>query len=205
MAATRRARQEPLLSDQVSQREIAIILRELQPTLRLPGDVVEFGCYVGTTSVFLARELAASSPHQQLYVYDSFAGLPPKTAPDASPAGLQYTPGELAATKRPFMANMNRAGVPMPVITKAWFRDIQPGQLPARISFAFLDGDYYQSIMDSLRLVWPRLTPGARVVVDDYASEALPGAACAVDEWLRQHPARLQVEQSLAILRLPTA
>ena len=58
--------------------------------------------------------------------------------------------------------------------------------------------------MDSLRLVWPRLTPGARVVVDDYASEALPGAARAVDEWLRQHPARLQVEQSLAILRLPT-
>ena len=190
MAATRRARQEPLLSDQVSQREIAIILRELQPTLRLPGDVVEFGCYVGTTSVFLARELAARSPHKQLYVYDSFAGLPPKTAP--------------AATKRQFMANMARAGVPMPVITKAWFRDIQPGQLPARISFAFLDGDYYQSIMDSLRLVWPRLTPGARVVVDDYASEALPGAARAVDEWLRQHPAHLQVEQSLAILRLPT-
>ena len=36
---------------------------------------------------------------------------------------------------------------------------------------------------------------------DDYANEALPGAAKAVDEWLHTHPAKLRVEHSLAIIR----
>ena len=46
-----------LLSDQVDEREIKVILRELEKTRAFFGDVVEFGCYVGTTSVFLAKTL----------------------------------------------------------------------------------------------------------------------------------------------------
>ena len=72
--------------------------------------------------------------------------------------------------------------------------------MPEQIAFAFLDGDYYASIRDSLALVWPRLTPGAVIIVDDYANEKLPGAARAVDEWLATHPAQLRVQASLAIL-----
>ena len=67
--------------------------------------------------------------------------------------------------------------------------------------FAFLDGDYYQSIMDSLRLVTPKLTPDAVLVVDDYVNEALPGAARAADAWLQAHPGcRCRVEASLAVM-----
>jgi hypothetical protein len=42
-----------LLSDQIDEHELRIILRELAHTLEkdVVGDVVEFGCYVGTTSV----------------------------------------------------------------------------------------------------------------------------------------------------------
>lgn len=46
-----------LLSDQVSESEIKVILRELSKTRAVLGDVVEFGCYVGTTSVFIAGEI----------------------------------------------------------------------------------------------------------------------------------------------------
>ena len=68
--------------------------------------------------------------------------------------------------------------------------------------FAFLDGDYYQSIRDSLQLIAPKLTSHAIIVVDDYANEALPGAARATDEWLRGRRYQLRVESSLAIVRL---
>ena len=46
-----------LLSEQVDEKEIAVILRELSKTKEISGDVVEFGCFVGTTSVFLAKEI----------------------------------------------------------------------------------------------------------------------------------------------------
>lgn len=191
-----------LLSDQVSAAEVAVILRELTKTDTVPGDVVEFGCYVGTTSIFLARHLA-SLPNKRLHVYDSFAGLPHKTSHDESPAGTQFVTGELAATKKQFINNLRKASVPLPRITKAWFNQLTADDIPPRISFAFLDGDYYYSIRDPLKLIWPRLSPGAIVVVDDYANEALPGAARAVDEWLCAHVATLRCEASLAILQIP--
>lgn len=190
-----------LLSDQVSAAEVAVIVRELVKTDPIPGDVVEFGCYVGTTSVYLAQHLV-DVPDKRLHVYDSFAGLPPKTSHDESPAGTQFVAGELAATKKQFIANFRKAGVPLPRITKAWFTELTPDDVPSQISFAFLDGDYYHSIRDPLKLIWPRLSPGAIVVVDDYVNEALPGAARAVDEWLQTHPATLRCEASLAILQI---
>lgn len=190
-----------LLSDQVSKQEVRVVLRELTRVKHIPGDVVEFGCYVGTTSVHLADALRDTG--KQLYLYDSFAGLPDKRTEDVSPAGEQFKAGELLATKKELIRNLRQANVPMPTITKGWFRDITPEQVPPQISFAFLDGDYYDSILDPLRLIWPRLTPGAVIVVDDYANEALPGAARAVDDWRRTHAfAQFHVEASLGIMRL---
>ncbi len=189
-----------LLSDQIDERELAIILRELEKVLGVgtPGDVVEFGCYVGTTSVPLGKRLMGTD--KKLYVYDSFEGLPEKTSEDESPTGTQFVAGELLASKKQLIKNFKQANVPLPVITKGWFSDVTPAQTPARIAFAYLDGDYYRSVLDPLKLIWDRLTPGAIILVDDYANEALPGAAKAVDDWLRTHPAKLRVEHSLAII-----
>lgn len=192
-----------LLSDQVNKREVEVILRELTRTIdrNIVGDVVEFGCYEGTTSVHLALFLRSTG--KQLYLYDSFEGLPEKTMFDESPAGMQFKTGELKATKKQLVKNLKQLNVPMPRITKGWFSDLSIDAIPDAISFAFLDGDYYESIMDPLRLVWSRLSPGAIVVVDDYANEALPGAAKAVDQWLRTHDGTLRVEASLGIIQLP--
>ena len=190
-----------LLSDQIDERELTIILRELTSVLKsdAEGDVVEFGCYVGTTSVPMAKLLQTTQ--RTLYVYDSFEGLPEKTSEDKSPAGEQFVAGELSASKKVFIKNFKQAGVPLPVITKGWFSDVTEDQVPDKIAFAFLDGDYYRSVLDPLKLIWPRLAPGAVIIVDDYANEALPGAAKATDEWLLTHPAKLRVEHSLAIIK----
>lgn len=192
-----------LLSDQVDEREVRVVLRELERVLaaQVSGDVTEFGCYVGTTSVHLAERVKDTG--RTLWLYDSFEGLPPKTSEDSSPAGEQFVTGELLATKKQLITNLKQARVPMPKITKGWFSDLTDSQVPPRVAFAFLDGDYYHSVKDPLKLIWPRLSPGSIVVVDDYANEALPGAARAVDEWLQGHQATIKVEHSLAILQLP--
>jgi O-methyltransferase len=189
-----------LLSDQVDEREVRVILRELESVLtnNVAGDVVEFGCYVGTTSVFLADRLKTIG--RQLYLYDSFEGLPPKSHEDESPAGMQFVTGELLATKKQLIRNLKQANVPMPVIKKGWFSELSEADVPEKIAFAFLDGDYYHSVRDPLKLIWPFLAPSATIIVDDYANEALPGAAKAVDEWLKTHAGRLAVEHSLAII-----
>lgn len=191
----------PIVSGQVDRAELAVILRELQKVLAagIPGDVVELGCYVGTTSLFLQRLLKDTG--KVLHVYDSFAGLPPKTAPDASPAGEQFKAGELLATKAQFIKHFKQAGLPLPVIHKQWFEQLTPQDTPERICFAFLDGDFYTSILASLRLVWPKLVAGSVVLIDDYNAEALPGVAQAVREWSRNHRFAIQTEASLAIIR----
>ncbi len=190
-----------LLSDQIDERGLTIILRELEKTIShdVNGDVVEFGCYVGTTSVPIGQRLM--STNKKLYVYDSFAGLPEKTSEDQSPAGTQFVAGELFASKKQLIKNFTQAHVSLPVITKGWFSELTPDQVPSEISFAYLDGDYYHSVLDPLKLIWPKLSPGAIILVDDYANEALPGAAKAVNDWLKSHPAKLRVEHSLAIIQ----
>ena len=188
-------------NDQFGARELAVLLRELRTVIDtlVIGDVVELGCYKGLTSLEMQRTLMGI---KKLYLYDSFAGLPPKVAQDQSPAGIQFKEGELPASKQDVINLFKKSGLPMPSIKKAWFSDLTCQDLPEHIALAFLDGDFYQSITDSLKLIWPKLSKGAVVLVDDYQNAALPGVQKAVDEWLKIHPARLRVEASLAVIKV---
>lgn len=189
-------------NDQFNRHELSILLRELEYVLKasVPGDVVELGCYKGATSVELQKLIGNFAPEKRLYLYDSFAGLPFKTVQDMSPAGEQFRAGELPAIKREVLVKFRQAALPSPVVKKAWFSDLSSSDMPANITFAFLDGDFYESIKDSLKLIWPNLSNGSVVVVDDYQNESLPGVQKSVDEWLKTHTAKLKVEASLAII-----
>ena len=136
----------------------------------------------------------------EFHVYDSFAGLPPKTREDQSVAGDQFVTGELHASRKGFVDNFKKAGLRLPIIHKGWFSDLVADDIPSSVSFAFFDGDYYESIADSFRVVAPKLTSSATIVVDDYASEALPGAAKATNEWSRAQGQSVRVQASLGII-----
>lgn len=189
----------PLISDQVNKDQVRVILGELQKVLSTgpDGAVVEFGCYIGTTSLFIRRLLDAHAGNnpaatREFHVYDSFEGLPPKTAPDQSRAGDQFQAGELAVSKKQLLQQFQKAALRPPIIHKGWFGNLAPADVPDQIAFAFLDGDFYESIRDSLKLVLPRMQPGGTLVIDDYAREALPGAARAVHELLPNASVRTQ-------------
>ena len=80
-------------SDQVSRSELAIILSELARVLgrQVAGAVVELGCYRGATSLMMAQLMVELAPTKQLYLYDSFAGLPSKTEYDRSVLGTTFS------------------------------------------------------------------------------------------------------------------
>lgn len=67
--------------------------------------------------------------------------------------------------------------------------------------FCIFGWRFYDSIWDSLVCVWPLLSDGAVLVVDDYGNMALPGASKAIDEWLKTYKATIRIESSLAIIR----
>ena len=193
----------PIISDQVDAKELGVLLRELEKVLQsgAAGNIVEFGCYVGTTSLFIRRLLDAYDFAGEFHVYDSFAGLPEKTQADASTAGEQFKAGELLAPRKTFVQNFKKAGLKPPIVHKGWFADFIPDDVPESIIFAFFDGDFYESIADSFRVCDGKFQETATIIVDDYTNEALPGAARAVDAWLKRNPARVTVESSLAIIR----
>ena len=187
---------------QVTKKETEIILETVKKTLMVEGDIVEFGCYRGDTSVLIEQLLERENSKKTLWLYDSFEGLPPKTSEDASVAGDQFQAGELLVTKREVIEKFKRSGLKLPKIKKGFFENLDPAlDVPAEISFAFLDGDLYTSIKTSLRLVENRIKKDGIIIVHDYNNPELPGSSRAVDEWLKTHPKKtLEVKETLAII-----
>lgn len=205
---------------QVTARETEILLQELTKTLthNIPGDVVEFGCYKADTSVLYQKLLesmghggafqpenqAAQASQKTLWLYDSFEGLPAKTREDNSAAGDAFQAGELLVTKREVIEKFKKMGLRLPKIKKAFFDDLDIiYDIPEKISYAFLDGDLYQSIKTSLRLVTDKMSQGGVIIVHDYNNPELPGSARAVDEWLKSHQVKVasfRVAETLAII-----
>ncbi len=177
-------KRHPIVSDQVDAEDVRVVLTELGNVLEkeVPGDIVEFGCYIGTTSLFIRRLLAQRNEPKTFHVYDSFEGLPQKSREDLSPSGASFQAGKLAASKKQFIREFQKAGLQLPIIHKSWFNELTTADVPAPIAFAFLDGDFYESIKSSLKLVLPRMSQGGTIIIDDYAHEALPGVAKAVSE-----------------------
>ncbi|MBR2795645.1 class I SAM-dependent methyltransferase [Candidatus Saccharibacteria bacterium] len=191
----------PWKNDQVSEAETERIIDLAKKCLEVNGDFVELGCYKGDTSLLLEDVLRDSG--KKLWIYDSFEGLPEKGVEDESELGRDFQKGVLGVTKREVKERFLRAGLPVPVIKKAWFSELKDDDLPKEIVFAFLDGDLYESIKDSLRLVGDRVVPGGVILVHDYNNPALPGVARAVDEWMRGRTWVKQegVTESLVVIR----
>ncbi len=202
-----RFRGHPIISDQVTREGLEIICRELERTLDrgVEGAVTEFGCYAGTTSLFIRRILDErdESATRPFHVYDSFEGLPPKTTQDNNAAGVDFTAGKLSVSKKEFIGEFKSAGLNLPVIHKGWFAQLDQKDVPKPIAVAFLDGDFYGSIISSLRLVWPNMSKGGIILVDDYQRETLPGVERAVRDFLQGKTIkRLHARTNIAIIEL---
>ena len=184
---------------QVSKEETEIILELVDKCLSFDGDIVEFGCYKGDTSLLISRLLKNRRSDKRFWIYDSFAGLPPKSTEDQSVAGEQFQEGSLFVSKKQVINRFKQAGLKIPIVKKGFFEELNESvDVPEKICFGFLDGDLYQSIKTSLKLCDGKVVPGGIIIVHDYNNPELPGVAKAVDEYKK---ARLNVIKSLAILQ----
>jgi len=161
------------------------------------GDLVEVGCHNGQSCVLLRKVIDYYDSSRALHAYDSFQGLPERRAEDRD-SYSGFAKGGLRASQERLLDNFRSLGLKPPEIHAGWFKDTLPTQLPDRICFAHLDGDFYDSILTSLEHVYPRLSKGAVCLIDDYCDPAvnkgwskLPGVKRACDEFLADKPERV--------------
>ena len=153
----------------------------------IEGDVVEFGCYVGESSKYLMKTLVETNSNKKLFVYDSFEGLPELSKWEENTG---WTPGTLKTTEEVLISNFTKNNLPIPFIHKDWFKNIPHYKIPQKISFAFLDGDFYDSIYDSLEKIYDKVSEGGHILFHDYERYDLPGVRAAIEDFLRlkRHP-----------------
>jgi O-methyltransferase len=153
---------------------------------RISGDLIETGVWRGGASIFMRGILKAFGVvDRKVWVADSFEGLPP---PDAKlypqDSGFElYQYADLAVSVEEVRRNFERYGLLDERVNfvKGWFRDTLPVVPIERLALMRLDGDMYESTMDALVHLYPKLQVGGFVIIDDYNLIA----ACnqAVDEF----------------------
>jgi O-methyltransferase len=136
------------------------------------GDWIETGVWRGGAVIFMRGILKAYGvTDRTVWVADSFEGLPPGDPvkyPKESPAPF-HVHADLAVSLEQVQRNFARYGLLDGQVRflKGWFRDTLPSAPIRKLAILRLDGDLYESTMDALTL-YPRLSPGGFVIVDDY-------------------------------------
>lgn len=162
--------------------QVEVILKELEQVIKnqVTGEVVELGCHAGLTSVYIKRLLNELNSDRQFHAYDSFCGLPTKVDQDQAigEKADKFQEGyfDLKGTWQ-IEQRFKSANLGLPILHEGWFVD---QEYPENISFGFLDGDFYDSIRDSLIKVWPRLSIGGVICIHDYKWDQLPGVEKAI-------------------------
>jgi O-methyltransferase len=161
----------------VIQLEYVLALLDLVLKQNIAGDVVEFGCYVGESAKQITRMLNIYQSNKLFYVYDSFEGLP-------KPKHYEYWhEGALKTNENILRNNFIDNQLELPIIYKSWFKDVPEDRLPNQVCFAFLDGDLYESIYDSLEKIYDKLSYGAIICFHDYDRSDCPGVKLAIDNF----------------------
>jgi len=163
----------------------------------VPGDLIEAGTWRGGAAIMMRGVLEAHAIiDRTVWVADSFQGLPepnaekyPADAPD-----LNYTADELAIPLDEVRANFERYGLldERVKFLEGWFRDTLPGLRDRSWAVVRLDGDLYESTMDGLENLYPQLSPGGFLIVDDYG---FPNCREAIEDYRREHGISEEITQ----------
>ncbi len=156
----------------------------------VPGDLIETGVWRGGTTIMMRAVLAAHGvTDRKVWVADSFAGLPPPD-PEAYPADEGdelHTHSYLAVPQGEVRRNFKRLGLLDEQVRflPGWFKDTLPALSRRRFAVVRLDGDMYESTIVALEHLYPRLSPGGYLIVDDYG--AIRACRQAVEDYRSAH------------------
>jgi hypothetical protein len=150
---------------------------------RIAGDLIECGVWRGGACIFMAGYLRAfGMESRRVFVADSFDGLPvPTMAQDMKLDLSKNVYPELAVSLETVRENFTAYGLDGPnvIYLKGWFKNTLPTAPIRKIAILRLDGDLYESTMDTLAALYDKVVPGGIVIIDDYNGLAMCRAAVA--------------------------
>ena len=156
----------------------------------VPGDLIETGVWRGGASIFMRGALKAyGDTTRKVWVADSFQGLPKG---DGS-RGEKYEGdelwkfSELAIPLETVQANFAKYRLldDQVEFLPGFFADTLPTAPVKHLSLMRLDGDMYDSTMVALESLYPKLSVGGYVIIDDYG--ALVECKAATEDFRRKH------------------
>jgi hypothetical protein len=168
----------------------------------VPGDIVECGVWKGGSMMAVARTLMEMGRTRRLHLFDTFDGMCRPTEIDKDYRGKlaadlleeddkntsfvwAYSP--LDEVKQ----NLRDTGYQedQVVFVKGKVEDTIPRNAPERISLLRLDTDWYESTYHELLHLYPRISVGGVLIIDDYGHWA--GARQAMDQYIAETHAKL--------------
>jgi hypothetical protein len=181
---------------------------------KIPGDIVECGVWSGGSMLLAALALMHfGDTSRRIFLYDTFAGNPRPDAIDARWDGLPALPtwerfqqdGRnwcYGGTRDHVRGVVSSSGYPADkfVFVEGKVEDTIPATRPEQISLLRLDTDLYSSTHHELVHLYPLLTPGGILIIDDYG--AFQGARIATDQFIEENKLPLFLSRIDVSLRL---
>jgi O-methyltransferase len=156
----------------------------------VPGDLIEAGVWRGGASIMMRAVLEAYGVTERcVWLADSFRGLPAPN-PDRYPLdAVMHFEGfpELAVSLEAVKENFRRFDLLDGSVrfVEGWFSDTLAHVGAERFALLRLDGDLYESTTNALDALYPKLSPGGFVVIDDYG--AFEACRAAVHDYRARH------------------
>ena len=166
----------------------------------IPGAIVECGVWKGGCMAIMAETLAQhGSAERDFYLYDTYAGMAEPGEEDAHITGEIHARDLYQDNKKdthvdwcygPYEeVDALTKALPCPkakfYLIKGLVEETIPATLPEKIALLRLDTDWYESTLHELNHMFPLLSEGGFLLVDDYGSWA--GSKKAVDEYFAKH------------------
>ena len=157
----------------------------------VPGDLIECGVWRGGACILMRAVLAAYGDETRcVWLADSFEGVP-RSDPEnyAADKGIraELAAGILGVPEAVVRANFERYGLLDDRVRflPGWFKDTLHDAPIDRIAVLRLDGDLYESTIQALDALYPRLSRGGFCIVDDYL--AVKACEQAVSDYRAKH------------------
>lgn len=135
--------------------------------------IAEVGVYKGGS----LKTLAEAFPSATLFGFDTFEGLPKEHWDNKE----IHNPGEFSDTDiKKVYEFIDRPNV---ILVKGLFPDTGKDYRETVFDFVHIDTDFYQSVKQSLKWFWSRMSKGGIIVFDDYEWPNCPGVKKALEEF----------------------
>ena len=165
----------------------------------IPGEIVECGVWRGGSMMAMALTLLRLQKNDRdLYLFDTFEGMTRPSDMDGTTAQSEWKLNQTQDRNnwcyasldevKQNMASTNYSAAKIHFV-KGKVEDTLHGNAPETIALLRLDTDWYESTLHELEILYPRLSPGGVLIIDDYGQ--WQGCRRAVNEYFLKHKINL--------------